>query len=235
MSETKRTILITGAGGHIGSGFVSHYLNAGMRVIAVSSRTTFEQSENLSVIAADFTKVGAGRLVIEQAAEIHGEIDFIINNAARQDVAFLKNADPAKVQEIFHVNVTAIAEMYMQLAKNKYGLESVLNISSIEATTARPEHLIYGASKAALESLTRSVAVELAPIRSNALRLGLIERKGIREAWPTGVQSWEKTAPLARLGTLKDVLRAADYLLTATWLTGSILTLDGGISAATNW
>lgn len=235
MSETKRTILITGAGGHIGSGFVSHYLRAGMRVIAVSSRTTFEQSENLSVIAADFTKVGAGRQVIEQAAEIHGEIDFIINNAARQDVALLKEETSAKVQDIFQVNFSSIAEMYAQIGLAGVSVKSILNISSIEAQSARPGHAIYGASKAALESLTRSAAVEMAPIRSNALRLGLIEREGIREAWPTGVDAWEKSAPLARMGTLKEVLRAADYLLEASWLTGSVLTLDGGMSAACNW
>ena len=146
---------------------------------------------------------------------------FIINNAARQDVALLKEETSAKVQDIFQVNFSSIAEMYAQIGLSGVGVESILNISSIEARSARPGHAIYGASKAALESLTRSAAAEMAPIRSNALRLGLIEREGIREAWPIGVDAWEKSAPLARMGTLKDVLRAADYLLAATWLTGS--------------
>ena len=232
---TDKTILITGAGGHLGSGFVAHYLQAGWQVIAVSSRNDFEKSESLSVISADFTQTGAGQQLIKEAVKIYGVINFIINNAARQDVALLKEETSTKVQDIFQVNFSSVAEMYAQIGLSGVSVESILNISSIEATTSRPGHAIYGASKAALESLTRSAAVEMAPIRSNALRLGLIEREGIRDTWPTGVSSWEKTAPLARMGTLKDVLRAADYMLEASWLTGSILTLDGGISAGTNW
>jgi len=94
---------------------------------------------------------------------------------------------------------------------------------------------MYGASKAALDSLTRSAAVEIAPIRSNALRLGLIRRDGIESAWPTGVNSWLAATPLGRMGELGDISQAAAYLLEAPWLTGQILTLDGGNSSQANW
>jgi len=235
MSNSEKTILITGAGGHIGSGFVAHYLAEGLRVIAVSNRKEFAATENLTVISADFTKAGAGIVMMEQALKYSEKIDYVINNAARQDVALIKDEQPEVIQDIFHVNVTSIAEIYSCVAQEEYGVESILNITSTEALSARLGHSIYGASKAAVESLTRSAAQEIAPIRSNALRLGLIEREGIRAAWPEGVSSWEATAPLVRMGTLKDVLRASDYLLGASWLTGSILTLDGGISASANW
>lgn len=235
MANSNKVILITGAGGHIGAGFVAHYLAEGMQVIAVSSRADFVSSNNLMVVSADFTKVGAGLRLMDDALEISPKIDHIINNAARQDVALLKNESSEVIQDIFRVNLTSIAEMYSRIAQGHHGVDSILNITSIEATIARVGHSIYGASKAALESLTKTAAQEIAPVRSNALRLGLIEREGIRQGWPEGVASWEKTAPLARMGTLKDVLRASDYLLGATWMTGSVLTLDGGIGATANW
>ena len=173
--------------------------------------------------------------MMEDALKIHPKIDFIINNAARQDVALLKDENAQTIHDIFQVNVSSIAEMYSEIASNKFGVKSVLNITSIEAVNARPGHSVYGASKAALEALTKSAAIEIAPIRSNALRLGLIERDGIREEWPAGVAAWEKSAPLVRMGTFNDILQATDFLLSATWITGSILTLDGGVSTVTNW
>lgn len=235
MSNTEQTILITGASGHIGRSFVDHYLRKGFQVIAISNRGPMSRAVNLTRISADLTEVGAGIKVLEDALKIHSKIDFIINNAARQDATLLKDENAQTIHNIFQVNVSSVAEMYSQIASNKFGVKSVLNITSIEAVNARTGHSIYGASKAALEALTKSAAVEIAPVRSNALRLGLIERDGIRESWPGGVSAWEKSAPLVRMGTFNDISQAADFLLNATWITGSILTLDGGMSTVTNW
>ncbi|MDP1720086.1 MAG: SDR family oxidoreductase [Candidatus Nanopelagicaceae bacterium] len=235
MSNTEQTILITGASGHIGRSFVDHYLRGGFQVVAISNRGPMPTAANLTRISADLTEVGAGVKVLEDVLKIHSKIDFIINNAARQDVTLLKDENAQAIHNIFQVNVSSVAEMYSKIASNKFGVKSVLNLTSIEAVNARPGHSIYGASKAALEALTKSAAAEIAPIRSNALRLGLIERDGIRESWPGGVAAWEKSAPLVRMGTFSDILQAADFLLNATWITGSILTLDGGMSTVTNW
>jgi 3-oxoacyl-[acyl-carrier protein] reductase len=235
MNDMKRTILVTGASGHIGQGFVSHYLSQGFNVIGVANQGALAPREGLTLIVADLSEVGSGLKILEEAIKSHPKIDFVINNAARQDVALLENETPEVIRDIFQVNVSAIAEILSAVAISACGVQSILNITSIEAVVARPGHSVYGASKAALEALTRSAANELAPIRINGLRLGLIDRDGIREAWPEGVSAWEKRAPLGRMGTLKDVLRAADFLLEATWISGSILTLDGGISAAPNW
>ena len=111
----------------------------------------------------------------------------------------------------------------------------ILNVSSMGAYAPVPGQSVYGASKAALESLTKSAAMELKTIRTNALRLGLISRPGIQSSWPEGVNAWIKSTPIGRMGEINDVISAADFLLTSEWITGEILTLDGGNSSNPGW
>ncbi|MEI6406397.1 MAG: SDR family oxidoreductase [Actinomycetes bacterium] len=231
----NRTVLITGASGHIGSNLASHFLEKEWNVVGVANNATLEPKEHLAVISTDFTKIGAGKDLILSAANIFGAIDLVINNAARQDVALLEDEDPKRIHDVIQVNLGAIAEIYAEVASGKYKTESIINLSSIEAIGARPGHSIYGSTKAAIEALTKSAAQEIAPIRSNAIRLGLIYREGINQAWPTGVAAWQGRAPLQRLGTVDDIARAIDYLWESTWTTGTVLTLDGGMSVSANW
>lgn len=235
MNEERKQILITGAGGYLGQNFVAHYLRRGFNVAAVVRDGEQFPRENLTYITEDLSKARSGIRTIERAIDVLGSFEFLINNAARQDVALLSEETPLSVDEMLQVNLLTVMEMYSEIARTPAGVEAIVNISSIEAGLARQGHSVYGASKAGLESFTRSTAQELAPIRSNALRLGLIERAGIREGWPDGVSAWEKKAPLARMGTVTDVLMAVDFLLEATWMSGSVLTLDGGMSATASW
>lgn len=235
MDEGKKRVLITGARGHLGENFLRHYLRRGFKVAAVVREGEQFPQENLIYITEDFSKAGSGIRTIEKAVDSLGSFEFLINNAARQDVALISEETPSSVHEMFQVNLLTVMEMYSEIARTPAGVEAIVNITSIEAGLARQGHSVYGASKAGLESFTRSTAKELAPIRSNALRLGLIERAGIREAWPEGVSAWEKKAPLVRMGTVTDVLMAVDFLLEAPWMSGSVLTLDGGMSSTSNW
>ena len=214
-------LLLTGATGYIGSALKSHYQEKGFTVIAPTRAE------------CDLAKTGA---VTKYLASINFEkIDYIINNAADQSVAELKDAKPDEINSMMQTNFNSIAEIYSYVASHPANIKSILNISSIEALSARAGHTIYGASKAALESLTKSSAVELKKIRTNALRLGLISRPDIKSSWPEGVSSWIKSTPIGRMGEIADVISAADFLLTSDWITGEILTLDGGNSANPGW
>ena len=87
--------------------------------------------------------------------------------------------------------------------------------------------------------LTRACALEFgsAGIRVNAVSPGLIERAGLRDAWPDGVQRWTERAPLGRLGTPQDVADAVLFLLSpaARWISGANLVVDGGMCAQSRW
>ena len=87
--------------------------------------------------------------------------------------------------------------------------------------------------------LTKAAAFELGPsnIRVNAVAPGLIWRAGIEEAWPGGVNSWKERAPLRRLGHPDDVANAVLFLASdaASFITGSVLTVDGGMLTQPGW
>jgi 3-oxoacyl-[acyl-carrier protein] reductase len=231
-----RTILITGAGRNIGAHLVSHFVGRDAFVIAATKSTAVEVGKNVAQVDVDLAEVGAGIRLMNDALALRPSIDFVINNAARQDVALLAHEEPERIADLFQVNVAAIAEILSTIAQGGTGVESIVNITSIEALRPRPGHAIYGATKAALDALTRSAAVELAPTtRVNGLRLGLIESPGIAEAWPEGVTSWGAHAPLKRMGQPADITDAVEFLLCATWATASILDLDGGIGSVAPW
>ena len=220
---SNSTILLTGGSGYIGSHIQQFFEADGAKVVSPS------RSE------CDLSTIGSIWKYLESLHSSGVSIDYIVNNAAIQTVGELGAMAPESIAEVMQVNFSAIAETYAFVKSSSWVVQSIVNISSVEAVHARAGHAIYGASKAALESLTRSAAVELAPTRSNALRLGLISRPGIKSSWPEGVNSWEKATPLHRMGDLADETKALQFLLSAPWITGEILTVDGGNSASPNW
>ena len=219
--KQNETILITGGSGHIGAHLIEFFKGEGLKVIAPT------RSE------CDLSVSGATKKYLESLEKSGTNLNYIIANAADQSVAKLSDTKPEDVAKMMQINFNAIAEIYTFAAGKN--IQSILTISSIEAIRPRPGHLIYGASKAAVEALTRSAAIELSTTRTNALRLGLISRPGIESSWPQGVEAWSKTTPLQRMGSLTDVSSAANFLLNSAWITGEVLTLDGGNSVNPGW
>ena len=97
----------------------------------------------------------------------------------------------------------------------------------------------YATSKAGLIMFTRAAALEYGSrgIRVNCVSPGLIDREGLAEDWPDGVDRWQQRVPLGRLGTAKDVADAVLFLLSpaACWISGTNLIVDGGMSAQGKW
>ena len=116
---------------------------------------------------------------------------------------------------------------------------SVVNIVSIEGHQPARGHSHYSASKAALLMLTKSAALEYANlgIRVNSVSPGLIDDGNLKERWPEGLDRWLNSAPLGRVGDPKDIADAVVFLSSpmASWVTGSDLVVDGGISTNATW
>ena len=231
MTFAGNSILITGASGFIGSAYVDRFLELGFTVCAQVNTGSIPAQEKLHVIAADLSVVGSGGSLVQEALARAGRLDYVINNAANQAILDPAAASRAEIELMMRINVDAPKEIIDEAAKS--GVKVVLNISSVEALNPRAGHEIYGASKAALDVLTRSASRAHAPMRVLGLRLGLIGRDGIDQAWPEGVAAWKTATPLARYATASEVVGVSEFLLSDAnaWATGSTYDFDGGLGA----
>jgi len=226
----KKRILITGASGGIGSAISTLYRDRGWEVFAQYLENEPEVLR-ITSIKKDLSLPEAGRELVE-AVKPH----LVINCAADQSV-FEIDSEGLYEKSSSMLAINLIAPLEIMRAAARHHSELCINISSIEALKAREGHALYGASKAALESLTRSAALELAPMRVLGVRLGLISRPGIEEDWPQGVDSWNKAAPLKRMASPEEVARMVSSIASDDfgWATGTTIEFDGGINANPGW
>ena len=231
MRFTGDSVLVTGASGLIGQAYVQRFLELGFTVIAQVNTGSIPAHDKLHVIAADLSVVGSGKSLVQEALSRAGKLDYVINNAANQAVLDPTKATRAEIELMMRINVDAPKEIIDESSKS--GVQVVLNISSVEALNPRAGHEIYGASKAALDVLTRSASRAHAPMRVLGLRLGLIGRDGIDHAWPEGVAAWKAATPLARYASASEVVGVTEFLLSDAnaWATGSTYDFDGGLGS----
>jgi 3-oxoacyl-[acyl-carrier protein] reductase len=233
MNFASKSILITGASGFIGKAYVARFLELGATVCAQVNTGNVPSRSNLHVIAADLAIAKSGNSLVQEALSRAGKLDFVINNAADQSILDPALATRAEIEHMMRINVDAPKEIIDQSAKS--GVSVVLNISSVEALNPRAGHEIYGASKAALDILTRSASRAHPPMRVLGLRLGLIGRPGIDQAWPEGVAAWKAATPLARYASAEEVVGVTEFLFSDAnaWATGSTYDFDGGLGSNT--
>ena len=162
-----------------------------------------------------------------------------MHNAADQRVAALDELTSAQWQEMLQTNLNSVFSLTQGCVQRMAGTGAVVMISSIEGQDPAPGHGHYAVSKAGLNMLTKSMALEFGTlgVRVNSVAPGLIHRPGIADDWPEGVQRWRDKAPLGRLGEPADVADAVLFLMSpaARWISGASLTVDGGMSTQTRW
>lgn len=222
-------VLITGASGLIGSALVTKFLSDGWQVFAqVRNNHDLAPNNSLTVINFDLEKHSGGELLNQV-----GEVDLVVNNAANQEQLQLSDREGAIRQFV----VNAIAPTEIAAVAKKLGVATLINISSVEALSAKTGHEYYGATKAALDSLTKSLANSLAPMRLISIRLGLVGDSSLATRWPEGVAAWKAATPLARYATPEEVAEFVALLSSDSlrYVTGSTFDFDGGKGANPGW
>ncbi|MER7399706.1 SDR family NAD(P)-dependent oxidoreductase [Streptomyces sp. NPDC000151] len=256
-SLAGRVALVTGASGLIGGGIARRLARAGAAVVAHWYRGE-EQAAALVkeitgaggsalAVRADVTREEECRQLVDAAAAWRGRLDILVNNAGIQPVQPLAGMTAADWRRLSEANVTsafcctqaAVGAMTRGSGEGAGRGGSVVHIASIEGSRPAPGHAHYSAAKAALIMFARSAALEYGPlgIRVNTVSPGLIDRPGLEADWPDGVDRWTRAAPLTRLGRPEDVGDACVFLASdaASWITGTDLVVDGGVSARPTW
>ena len=180
------------------------------------------------------------------ARERAGKIDILVNNAGVMRFGLLTEAPVSQWEALMRINalvpwrLMATAAPYMREA----GGGSIVNISTISANRPSPGSGLYGASKAALQLLSKVMALELAAdhIRGNVLCPGMVEDTELglemfgAEGSKRAYDRFRSLHPLGRNGTPKDIAQAALFLASeqSSWITGAVIPVDGGRHMASN-
>lgn len=237
------TTLVTGASRGIGLAIAERIVADGGRVV-ITARGQEALDEAVAALGGPEVAVGiAGKAddpdhraeVLSRIGEMGG-LDYLVNNAGINPAygPALEISDSA-VRKILDVNVVgALAWSRDCMAA---GLRSaIVNISSVSALGASPGIAFYGVSKAALISLTKQLAYELAPgVRVNAVAPAVIKTKFAKALYEGREDAVIAGYPLGRLGLPEDVAGPVTFLLSddAAWITGQTIVIDGGGTLAT--
>lgn len=244
MSMQNKTVVITGASSGIGRAAALEFAQLGANVLITGRRASAlsevaAEHENIVGLVADSAVEASASLIVEKAMDSWGRLDVLVNNAGAGAIAPLATVTAQQINELFAINVTASSLLSAAaLAPLKDADGTIINVSSTigHKPVAGLSH--YGASKAALEYLTRSWALELAPeIRVNAVAPGPTESgaltgmMGLSQEAAEAVKAQEQQLiPLKRRGLPEDVAPWIVWLAgpEARWVTGQVFGVDGG-------
>ncbi|HMJ34478.1 MAG TPA: glucose 1-dehydrogenase [Baekduia sp.] len=244
-----RCAIVTGATQGIGLATTQRLLDEGARVVMVArNRERCEGvvaelgEERVAFVAASIDDAGTAAAAVTLAQERFGPLDILVNNAGMDYTSDLLTTPMADVELVFAVNFFGALRMLQAAALAMAGRGgSIVNVTSQQANVYVDSLAVYGASKAALQTLTRGAAVELAPqrIRVNAVAPGLTDTPMITtwvddQADPVAFRAAEAARiPIGRLIDPGEVAAAIAYLASdeAASVTGASLAVDGGYTA----
>ena len=249
---SERWALVSGATRGIGRAVLELLVLRGRSVVAcardAAALALLEQAHAGRVLGlpVDLTVPGRGVWVVDEAERRVGPLSELVLAAGMVDYAPIGEVDERSLRTQLELNFIAPFSMLQHVGglMRARGAGSMVVVASTLALRPAPTTAAYAASKAALISAARSCALELAPeVRVNVVAPGVVDTDMIRtprrtlvpgesEAQVVEAQLAQLRAlhPLARLGTPAEVAEAVLYLLEASWVTGTVLTLDGGLT-----
>ncbi len=233
----KRVAVVTGASGGMGTATVKEFKSKGHVVIGVDSKTGNANCDHF--FEGDICDENLWSAITTAISEQYGRVDALVNIAGRNYLSLIESADLAQWRNMFEVNVIGMVTSIKHLKKllDKGEASAIVNMSSISGYIGSVGYAAYCSTKGAVDSLTKSLALELAPkIRVNAIAPGWIET-------PFTVEGLEKSAdPVAyrrdveamhalnRVGTPEEIAKSIYWMCSSesSFMTGSVVIVDGG-------
>jgi 3-oxoacyl-[acyl-carrier protein] reductase len=240
-----KVAVVTGASKGIGASVAKYLAAEGASVVVNYAKSQTEaESVVAEIVRADGKAIAVKADVSKQediarlfaaTKNTFGAVDVLVNNAGIYQPAPLADITPENFRQQTDLNVLGLLLTTQEAVKhfNPDG-GSIINISSLVSTYGIADLSVYSATKSAVDSITRSLAKELAPrkIRVNSVNPGMVETEGLHE---TGfIQNSEYMAsitPLGRIGQPEDIAPAVVFFASqdSSWLTGEALFITGGL------
>ena len=245
MEFTGKTVLITGSNRGIGKTAIEAFFKQGANVIACARKQNDEfecflnslkspEDNWIKPLYFDLAKEEEIKEAFKELIKEKLKLDIVVNNAGVPHTGVLTMTPITKVKEVFEINFFAALQI-MQLAakimmKQKFG--NIINVVSVGGIETNPGYLAYGSSKAALIWATRTVSKELAPfgIRVNGIAPGLTKTSMGHEKSDEELKRVIERSSLKRMAEPGEIVNGMLFLASekSSFMTGSILTIDGG-------
>jgi len=243
----SRVALITGVAGGIGSATAQVFADAGWHVVGIARRQADSLPGVHHFIHADVSDIAASRRIFEEVESNEGHVDALINNAAIQICKPLIETTPEEWDAVMASNLRSVYLAIRHAYPLMHGHDgAIVNVSSVHAIATSTNIAAYAASKGALLSLTRALAIELANdgIRVNAVLPGAVDtpmlRAGLTQGHRQGADIQElmrelsRRTVIGRVGRPEEIAQAILFLADndrSSFMTGQALVVDGGATA----
>ena len=237
-----KVALVTGGGTGIGRAVALGIAGEGGKVVVTGRRieplqeVSATNPERIRCVQADVSRGEDVKRAIAFTVEQFGALDVLVNNAAACTMGPLANMSDDDISAMLDVNVKGTL-MGIRDALPHLGARRgcVVNVTSVTAGAATPMMAAYAGSKAAVEHLTRCLAVELGPsgVRLNVVAPGMTLTPMLEDNMDQqGIDRTAAHTPLRRVGTPEDIAEAVLFLASdqAAWITGQVVQSSGGLS-----
>ncbi|MCD8026436.1 MAG: 3-oxoacyl-ACP reductase FabG [Clostridiales bacterium] len=241
-----KVAVVTGASRGIGRACAERLADDGYTVVINYSHSEEQAQTVLDGICerggsgmlcrADVSNPDEVKKMFRKIAAEYGQIDVLVNNAGIVKDEFLLMLSSETLDRCLDVNIKGYfycaQQAVLKMFRKKSGV--IINMSSVSSKTAIAGQSVYSATKGAVNSMTQTMAKELAPygIRVNAVAPGFIETEMIDALPPEKREEYLKAIPLGRFGNVEDIASVVSMLCSDSckYMTGQTLVLDGGLS-----
>ena len=239
MELSDQTALVTGGTAGIGLASARLLAGAGASVIITGRDPGRGQAAaaavdgNVRFVRADLSDMDSVKALIQQA----GNVDILVNNAASFPAALTVDQEIGAFEKTFDTNVRGVYFLAAGLVPGmlERGRGSIINVTTMVASKGVPGASAYSASKAAVESLTRTWAAEFGAggVRVNSVAPGPTRTEGVAAEWGETNEELGRSLPLGRTADPEEISHAVLFLASprSSFITGSTLHADGGGSA----
>lgn len=243
---SDRAVIVTGGSRGLGAALVEGFLAQGDRVATCSRRrsdrieawaTEPSLAGRFLYAAFDMSDRRACASFVAEVVRSFGTVDVLVNNAGLARASVLALVHDDDVDEVVDLNLKATIEMTRIVVRRMLpkGTGRIVNVSSIVGLTGYRGLAVYGATKAAIDGLTRALAREVGPrgITVNSVAPGYLRTEMSHGLDASQLDQIVRRTPAGRLGEPEDVVRAVLFLAApeADFLTGHVLVIDGGLTA----